>query len=35
MDWSLIVTIKGHPDQYLLLVATKLPRCIDEKASKV
>ena len=29
------VSIKGHPDQYLILVATKLIRCIDEKASKV
>lgn len=29
------VHIQGHPDQYLILVATKLIRCIDEKASKV
>ncbi|QDE92879.1 hypothetical protein BHS06_30035 [Myxococcus xanthus] len=29
------VSIKGYPDQYLILVATKLIRCIDEKASKV
>jgi hypothetical protein len=29
------VDIKGHPDQYLLLVATQLIRCIDEKASSV
>jgi hypothetical protein len=29
------VDIQGHPDQYLILVATKLIRCIDEKASKV
>jgi hypothetical protein len=27
--------IKGQPDQYLVLVATRLIRCIDEKASKV
>ncbi|NPC52290.1 hypothetical protein D7X99_38085 [Corallococcus sp. AB032C] len=27
------VTIPKHPDQYALLVATKLIRCIDEKAS--
>ncbi|MFL5344066.1 MAG: imm11 family protein [Hyalangium sp.] len=27
--------IEGHPDQYLVLVATRLIRCIDEKASKV
>ncbi|AKQ63651.1 hypothetical protein A176_000563 [Myxococcus hansupus] len=32
---TLPVVIKGQPDQYLLLVATKLIRCIDEKASKV
>jgi len=29
------VDIQGYPDQYLILVATKLIRCIDEKASKV
>ncbi|MDC0712017.1 hypothetical protein POL68_26350 [Stigmatella sp. ncwal1] len=29
------VDIKGCPDQYLICVATKLIRCIDEKASKV
>ncbi|HEX8702254.1 MAG TPA: DUF1629 domain-containing protein [Myxococcaceae bacterium] len=29
------VEIEAHPDQYLLLVATRLIRCIDEKASKV
>jgi hypothetical protein len=29
------VDIKGHPDQYLILVVTKLIRCIDEKASSV
>ena len=29
------VDIDGQPDQYLILVATKLIRCIDEKASKV
>ncbi|WP_338863707.1 imm11 family protein [Myxococcus stipitatus] len=28
------VDIKGHPDQYLLLVATKLIRCIDDTASE-
>jgi hypothetical protein len=28
------VDVKGHPDQYLLLVATKLIRCIDDKASR-
>jgi hypothetical protein len=28
------VDIKGHPDQYLILVATKLVRCIDDKASR-
>jgi hypothetical protein len=27
--------IKGQPDQYLVLVATRLIRCIDEEASKV
>jgi hypothetical protein len=27
--------IEGQPDQYLILVATRLIRCIDEKASKV
>ncbi|WP_164015420.1 imm11 family protein [Pyxidicoccus trucidator] len=29
------VDIKGHPDQYLVLVATRLIRCIDEKASRI
>lgn len=29
------VDIEGHPDQYLLLVATRSIRCIDETASKV
>ncbi|AEI62828.1 imm11 family protein [Corallococcus macrosporus] len=29
------VHIQGHPDQYLILVATKLIRCIDDTASKV
>jgi len=29
------VYIKGQPDQYLILVATKLIRCIDDAASKV
>ncbi|MCP3099265.1 hypothetical protein LZ198_10320 [Myxococcus sp. K15C18031901] len=28
------VDIPGHPDQYLMLVATKLVRCIDDAASK-
>jgi hypothetical protein len=28
------VNIKGHLDQYLMLVATKLIRCIDDAASK-
>jgi hypothetical protein len=28
------VDIKGQADQYLILVATKLIRCIDEKASR-
>jgi len=27
--------VEGQPDQYLVLVATRLIRCIDEKASKV
>jgi hypothetical protein len=27
--------IEGHPEQYLVLVATRLIRCIDEEASKV
>ena len=27
--------IEGHPDQYLVLVVTRLIRCIDEGASKV
>ena len=29
------VDVEGYPDQYLILVATKLIRCIDEKASQV
>jgi hypothetical protein len=29
------VDIESHPDQYLLLVATRLIRCIDETASSV
>ncbi|QDE95152.1 imm11 family protein [Myxococcus xanthus] len=29
------VHIQGYPDQYLILVATKLIRCIDDAASKV
>ncbi len=28
------VEIEGHPDQYLILVATKLVRCIDPHASR-
>lgn len=28
------VDIQGHPDQYLLLVATRLIRCIDDQASR-
>jgi hypothetical protein len=29
------VDIEGQPDQYLILVATRLIRCIDEKASRI
>ncbi|WP_141325815.1 DUF1629 domain-containing protein [Myxococcus sp. AB025B] len=29
------VDIQGHADHYLLLVATRLIRCIDEKASRI
>jgi hypothetical protein len=29
------VDVEGQPDQYLILVATRLLRCIDEKASRV
>jgi hypothetical protein len=29
------VDIEGQPDQYLILVATHLIRCIDEKASRI
>lgn len=29
------VDVPGYPDQYLIWVATKLIRCIDEKASQV
>jgi hypothetical protein len=29
------VDIEGHPDQYLILVATRLLRCIDEKRSRI
>lgn len=29
------VDVEGQPDQYLILVATRLIRCIDENASKV
>ncbi|WP_375743487.1 imm11 family protein [Corallococcus interemptor] len=28
------VTIPKHPDQYVILVATRLIRCIDEQASE-
>ncbi len=28
------VDVQGQPDQYLILVATKLIRCIDDKASR-
>jgi hypothetical protein len=27
--------IEGHPEQYLVLVATRLIRCIDEQASRI
>jgi hypothetical protein len=29
------VDVEGHPDQYLILVATRLIRCIDENASRI
>lgn len=29
------VSIDGQPDQYLILVATRLIRCIDEKSSRI
>jgi hypothetical protein len=29
------VTVEGQPDQYLILVATRLIRCIDEKTSRI
>lgn len=29
------VDVEGQPDQYLLLVATRLIRCIDEQASRI
>jgi hypothetical protein len=29
------VDVEGHPDQYLILVATRLIRCIDETASRI
>ena len=29
------VEVEGHPDQYLILVATRLIRCIDEQASRI
>ncbi|HEX8697291.1 MAG TPA: DUF1629 domain-containing protein [Myxococcaceae bacterium] len=29
------VDVDGHPDQYLILVATRLVRCIDEQASRI
>jgi len=29
------VDVEGHPDQYLILVATRLIGCIDEQASRI
>ena len=29
------VDVEGHPDQYLILVAIRLIRCIDEQASRI
>jgi hypothetical protein len=29
------VDVEGQPDQYLILVATRLFRCIDEQASRI
>src|SRR5689334_160615 len=29
------VDVEGQPDQYLMIVATRLIRCIDEKASRI
>ncbi|WP_224241648.1 imm11 family protein [Hyalangium gracile] len=29
------VDVDGHPDQYLILVATRLIRCIDEQSSRI
>jgi hypothetical protein len=29
------VDVEGHPEQYQILVATRVIRCIDEAASKV
>jgi hypothetical protein len=29
------VDVAGHPEQYLILVATRLIRCIDEQASRI
>jgi hypothetical protein len=29
------VDIEGHPEQYLILVATRLIQCIDEQASRI
>jgi len=29
------VDVEGHPDQHLILVATRLIRCIDEQASRI
>jgi hypothetical protein len=29
------VDVEGHADQYLIIVATRLIRCIDEKASRI
>lgn len=31
----LSVHIEGHPDQYLMLVVTRLIRCIDEQATRI
>jgi len=36
MDLQIIpADVEGQPDQYLILVATRVIRCIDESASKV
>jgi hypothetical protein len=34
-DWDFKRGTQGQPDQYIVLVATRLIRCIDEKASEV